>query len=294
MTTFVQYVIDGVFSGSLYVLLALGFTLVFGVMGIMNVAHADLYMLAAFTFVWVSQDAGLGPVLGFLAGAGAAVVTGYLIFIIVLRRVERTATVALFVSTLGVSYVLENLVAKIVDFQERSVTPVFETQLWRIGGDDGIRITNGDALVFVATLAMGLALLLWLRSSETGRLLRAVSESPGLAQIVGIDTGRMMGIAIVLASLIAGVGGLLVANQTQGIDPFVANDVSLKMFAVAVVAGVGSVGGAIVVGFSLGAIESLTVAYIGSTWQSVIGLLAMVIVLLFRPQGLFGRYNRVG
>ena len=136
--------------------------------------------------------------------------------------------------------------------------------------------------------------MLWLQRSSTGRLLRAVSENPPLSEMVGIDTGRMMGLSVVIASLIAGVGGLLVANQTQGIGPFVANDVSLKMFAVAVVAGVGSVGGAIIVGFSLGAVESLTVGYIGSTWQNVIGLLAMVVILLVRPQGLFGRYSRVG
>ena len=89
-------------------------------------------------------------------------------------------------------------------------------------------------------------------------------------------------------------GGLLTANKTQGINPFVANDVSLKMFAVAIVAGVGSVGGALVAGLTLGVIESLTVGYIGSTWQNVVGLAAMVVVLLLRPQGLFGRVSRVG
>ena len=89
--------------------------------------------------------------------------------------------------------------------------------------------------------------------------MRAVSESPGLSEIVGISTAKIMGLAVVIASAIAGVGGLLVGNQTQGIGPFVANDVSLKMFAVAVVAGIGSVGGAIIVGYALGVVESFTV-----------------------------------
>ncbi|MDO9398132.1 MAG: hypothetical protein Q7T71_16425, partial [Herbiconiux sp.] len=261
MTDLVQYLLDGLVSGSLYVLLALGFTLVFGVMGIMNVAHADLYMLAAFTFVWVGQDAGLGSVLGVVAGAAAAVGVGYLVFVLVLRRIDRSATVALFVSTLGVSYVLENVVAKVTDYHARSVTPIFEPTLHRVGG---LRVTDADALVFVAALLTGLALLTWLRRSSTGRLLRAVSESPSLASLVGIDTRRMMGIAILLASLVAGLGGVLVANQTQGIDPFVANDVSLKMFAVAVVAGVGSVGGAIVVGFGLFGSVYLTPLFLGT------------------------------
>lgn len=291
MTTVVQHVVDGLGAGSLYVLLALGFTLIFGVMGMMNVAHADLYMLSVFTFIWVGQDAHAGRVVGFLAGTLAALAAGYLIFVIVLRRIDRTETVALFVGTLGVSYVIENAVAEIVHFNDHAVPPLLPTRLWRLGG---VRLLDSDVVVFAATVAMGVGLLLWLKRSTTGRLLRAVSENPAVARLVGIDTSKMMGLAVLIASAIAGVGGLLVGNQTQGIDPFVANNVSLKMFAVAVVAGVGSVGGAIVVGFGLGVVEAFTVAYFGSTWQNVIGLAAMVVVLLFRPQGLFGRYARVG
>lgn len=286
-----QYLLDGLAAGSLYVLLALGFTLVFGVMGMMNVAHADLYMLAVFTFVWIGTDLGTGSVFGLLAGVIGAVAAGYLIFMIVLRRIDKAVPLALFVGTLGVSYVIENLVAKLVEFRARSVAPLFTTVTWQVGG---LRISNSDLLVFVATLVIGLGLLWWLRSSSTGQLLRAVSENATLAEVVGIDTTRMMGLSVVIASAIAGIGGLLVANKTQGINPFVANDVSLKMFAVAVVAGAGSVGGAMIVGFALGVVESFAVAYVGSTWQNVIGLVAMVAVLLFRPQGLFGRYNRVG
>lgn len=291
MSSLVQYLIDGLASGSLYVLLALGFTLVFGVMGMMNVAHADLYMLAVFAFVWVGTDAGLGNALGLAAGVAMATAVGYTIFVVVLRRVDKAVPLALFVGTLGVSYVIENLVAKLVEFRARSVSPLFDTVTWTVAG---VRVTNSDLVVLVATLAIGATLLWWLRSSDTGRLLRAVSENPALSEAVGIDTTRMMGLSVLIASAIAGIGGLLVANKTQGINPFVANDVSLKMFAVAVVAGAGSVGGAMLVGFALGVVESLAVAYVGSTWQNVIGLVAMVLVLLFRPQGLFGRYNRIG
>lgn len=291
MTAIAQHIVDGLGSGSLYVLLALGFTLIFGVMGIMNVAHADLYMLAVFSYIWIGDDAHLGRIVGFLAGTGAALAAGYLVYLIVLRRIDRAETVAVFVGTLGVSYVIENVVAQIVHFNDHAVPPLFATHLWRVGG---VRVLESNVVVLTATLVMGVGLLVWLKSSSTGRLLRAVSESPANARIVGIDTSRITGLAIVIASLIAGVGGLLVGNQTQGIDPFVANTVSLKMFAVAVVAGVGSVGGAIVVGFGLGVVEAFTVAYFGSTWENVIGLAAMILVLLFRPQGLFGRYQRVG
>jgi branched-chain amino acid transport system permease protein len=291
MTEFLQYIVNGLASGSLYVMLAVGFTLVFGVMGMLNVAHADLYMLAVFTLLWVGQDAGLGNIVGFFAGVAAAIVVGFLVFVLVLRRVDKSVPLALFVATLGVSYFIENLVAKIVEFRPRSVSPFFQTRPWLIGG---LRISNSDLLIFATTLAIALGLLWWLKSSTTGRLMRAVSESPALSEVVAINTSKIMAIAVVIASAIAGIGGLLIVNKTQGINPFVANDVSLKMFSVAVVAGIGSVGGALVAGLALGIIESLTVGYIGSTWQNVVGLAAMVIVLLVRPQGLFGRVSRIG
>jgi branched-chain amino acid transport system permease protein len=286
-----QYVVNGLASGSLYVLLAVGFTLVFGVMGMMNVAHADLYMIAVFTLLWIGQNSGAGDIIGFIAGVVAAVATGFLVFVIVLRKVDKTVPLALFVGTLGVSYFIENLVAKIVEFRARSVKPFFQTHPWHLGE---VRISNSDLLIFGATLVISLGLLWWLKSSTTGRLMRAVSESPSLSEVVAINTAKIMGIAVLIASAIAGIGGLLTVNKTQGINPFVANDVSLKMFAVAVVAGIGSVGGALIAGLALGVIESLTVGYIGSTWQNVVGLAAMIIVLLVRPQGIFGRVSRIG
>ena len=175
MTEFVQYVVNGLASGSLYVLLAVGFTLVFGVMGMMNVAHADLYMIAVFTLLWVGQNSGAGNLVGFIAGVVAAVATGFLVFVIVLRKVDKTVPLALFVGTLGVSYFIENLVAKIVEFRARSVRPVLPDPPVALGG---VRISNSDLLIFGATLVISLGLLWWLKSSTTGRLMRAVLGEP--------------------------------------------------------------------------------------------------------------------
>jgi branched-chain amino acid transport system permease protein len=291
VTHLVQYLVDGVAIGALYVMVALGFTLVFGVMGIMNVAHADLYMLAVFTTLWVGKDAHFGVVGGAAIGVAAAGVAGFLLFALVLRRIDRTQVLALFVATLGISYFLENLVAKLVAFRTRPVPALFHSHFYVLGG---IRFSNGQIVLLATTLAISLGLATWLARSSPGRLMRAVSESPGLSEALGINTTKMMALAVVIASVIAGIGGVLVSNTTLAIDPFVANDLSLKMFAVAVVAGVGSVGGATTVGLLLGIVESLAVGYWGSQWQSVVGLVAMVAILLVRPQGLFGRYARVG
>jgi branched-chain amino acid transport system permease protein len=291
MTKLLQYLIDGVAIGSLYVLVSLGFTLVFGVMGIMNVAHADLFMIAVMVMLLVGSTWSLGIVLGSLAGIVVAALLAFLVLRVALRRLDKDQPLALFVATLGVSYFLENLVAKFVEYKTRSVPALFGSKFLILGG---VRFSTGQIALLAATLTIAIGLTLWLVRSPTGRLLRAVSESPGLSEVVGIDTNRMITIAVVIAAVIAAVGGLLQANTTLAIDPFVANSISLKMFAVAVVAGVGSVPGATVIGFSLGIVESLTVGYYGSQWQSVIGLVAMVAVLMLRPQGLFGRNLRVG
>jgi branched-chain amino acid transport system permease protein len=286
-----QYVLDGIAIGAVYVLVALGFTLVFGVMGIMNVAHADLYMLAVFVMLWVGKDAGLGTLPGAVAGVVGVGAVGWLLFTLVLKRIDRAQPLALFVATLGISYFLENLVAALVSFRTRPVPALFKSNFYEIAG---LRVSSGQLLLLAVTLAIAVGLSLWLRRSTTGKLMRAVAESPPLAEAVGVHTMRIMAIAVVIASVVAGLGGVLVSNTTLAIDPFVANNLALKMFAVAVVAGIGSVGGAATVGFVLGVVEALAVGYWGSQWQNVVGLVAMVAVLLVRPQGLFGTYARVG
>ncbi len=291
MITFVQYLVDGLGVGCLYVLVATGFTLVFGVMGIMNVAHADLYMIAVFTYLWVSTDAGLGLGLGVIAGVLAACVLGAVMFFGVLDRIHPSRPLALFTATLGVSFVLENFTAKVVHFQTRSVPALFPGQALEVAG---IRFSSAQMVLLAVTLLMCGGLSLWLRRSALGQSTRAVAENPALALLLAIDTRRVRLVAILLAAAMAGLGGLFVSNTTLSIDPFVADTVSRKMFAVAVVAGIGSVEGALSIGLMLGMVEAVAVGYGGSQWQNVVGLLAMVLVLMVRPNGLFGRTQRIG
>jgi len=299
LTEFLQYVIDGLGSGTLYVLVAIGFTLVFGVMGLMNVAHADFYMLAAFGLFFLGGAEGLGW--GVLAATISVLIgsllVGFAMFHLILKRLDKEIMIAFFVATLGVSFFLENLVAKLADFRVRSVPALFTTHAYVI---EGLYITNSVMVSLAAALIITFGLLAFLNYTEHGQLLRAVAENAMLANGVGINTGGMTLLAVLIGSCIAVIGGLLYANTTSTADPFVANTVSLKMFAVAIVAGIGSVGGALVVGLCLGIAESLTLwvgvrgGFDGSQWQNVIGLVLMVVVLMTRPHGLFGKFERIG
>jgi branched-chain amino acid transport system permease protein len=291
VSLFIQYVLDGLSVGSLYVVLALGFTLVFGVMGLMNVAHADYYTLGVFAFLGLVSGWHVPVALAAVAAVLCATLAGAVVYVLVLKRVDRRYPLAVFVSSLGVSYFIENLLAQMVNYQTVAVPALFPSSLVFVAG---VPVETSEVTLVLVTAGAAWALATWLHRSTTGRLMRAVAENETLAKLSGINTTRISLITIILASALAGLGGLLVSNTTLAIDPFAADSVALTMFAVAVVAGIGSVTGAAVVGFSLGVVESVTSGYVGSQWQEVAGLGAMAIVLVARPQGLFGKLSRVG
>ena len=158
----------------------------------------------------------------------------------------------------------------------------------------GLLVSDPQIVLLAATVVITVVLLLVLGKTPFGRDIRAVSESRFLAAASGVNCRAVMIGSVAVASVIATIGGVLVSATTLTVTPFSGGDVVLEMFVVAIVAGMGSVGGAALAGFGLGIIESMTVAYIGSSWEQVAGLLVLVVVLIVRPQGLFGRQVRIG
>jgi branched-chain amino acid transport system permease protein len=288
---FLQIVVDGLVIGSTYALVALGFTLVFGVVGVLNVAHADFYMLGAFVSVWIGVNAGLGAAAGIIAAILAAALAGIALYVIVLRRLAKEQMMAVFIATLGVSFFIQNFVARIVGPDTKAASPLFESEFHDIGG---VAISDAQILLLTATAVLGIGVIKWISLSGVGRSMRAVAENPTLSRGIGINIALVLVITIVVASAIAALGGVLVTNVTHTVSPFMSTEIALKMFIVAMVAGAGSVGGALIAGIGLGVIESFAVAYVGSSWQHIVGLLILVLVLMVRPNGLFGKVARVG
>lgn len=287
----VQIIINGLVIGSTFVLVAMGFTLIFGVMGVMNVAQADFYMLGAFSLLWLGVSAHLPMLVVVLLAMASGLVIGALYYYLVLRQIGEGQFLAAFVASVGVSYFIENLVTSLLGSAPEAV-PSFVTNQHL--GFSGLSISVAQLLLIGGTVLVAVVLLLVLSRSSLGRDIRAVAESRVLAASVGIDPMRTSMIAVLIASVVATIGGVLVTGTTLTVSPFSGGDVILPMFVVAIVAGAGSVGGAAVAGFLLGVVESFTVQFVGSGWQSVVGLAVLVVVLLFRPQGIFGRAVRVG
>ncbi len=286
-----QVGIDGIVIGSSYVLVALGFTLIFGVLKIMNVAHADVYMLGALIGLWVNSDTPLGSALWIAAALAAGAVFGGLLYLVVLRRLGQEQMLAIFIATLGVSFFVEYLIARILGSQARALPGLFRSRFHEMAG---VRISDAQILLLGATAAITVGLLAWMKYTSSGRNLRAVAENRLLADAVGVDTTAVTLTAVAVASAVAALGGVLVSNTTLTISPFSADEIALKMMVVTIVAGPGSVTGAALAGFMLGVVESASVAYLGSQWQNPVGLVVLCVLLLVRPQGLFGRSARVG
>jgi branched-chain amino acid transport system permease protein len=292
MAHVVQVIVDGLVTGSNYAIVALGFTLVFGVLGVLNVAHADFYTLGAYVSLWVGTDLlGGHPLLGVAAAVVAGAGAGAVLYVLVIHPLRQREVYALFIATIGVSYFIENFIASFVSIDVIPAPPLFSTQFWSIAG---VQVSNAQVLLFVALMVIGVGLLQWIKRSQFGRDIRAVAENKELALTVGIRVPLILMVTISLASAIAALGGVLVTNETQSVSPFLATEVSLQMFAIVMVAGAGSVGGALVAGLSFGVVESFVTAYIGAGWSDTAAFVILVIFLIFRPQGIFAPAVRTG
>ncbi|KRT74278.1 MAG: branched-chain amino acid ABC-type transport system, permease component [Deltaproteobacteria bacterium CSP1-8] len=286
---FAEQLINGITLGSIYAIVALGYTLVFGVLDIINMAHGEIFMFGAFIgmVIVTKMNAPLAA-----AFAGAVLVTaalGYLLERVALRPLRgRTGVshLAPLISTIGVSILLENLAHHIFGAGNQ----LFETPFAEI------RFTIGSTTVYlvqVVILAVSVVLMgglsLWLARTRSGKGLRATAESLETAELLGVDTKRIITATVVIASAMGGIAGVLVGMAFNYINNQIGLSMGLKGLAIIIFGGMGSVAGAMAGGLILGLSETFVVAYGSSGYRDAIAFLTIIVVLLLRPQGLFGR-----
>jgi len=291
MTEIAQIVLDGIASGAGYVVIALGFSLIFGVAGVLNVAHADFYMVGAYAALFALTTWSAVPLLGLGVAVLTGVVIGGLYYVVVVRRVGHEQQLAAFVASLGLSMFLQNFVARIAGPDQKAFPSLFPRFTYEVGG---VVLPQAQLVLIVAAVLLSAGVVVLLKYSPLGRNIRAVAANSFVAAAMGVDVRRTMLVAVALSCVVATVGGVMIGNAQSTITPFMANSLSVKMFIVVLVAGAGSIGGAAVIGFALGLLESLTIAFFSSSYQDMVGLVALLAVLLVRPAGVFGRATRVG
>jgi branched-chain amino acid transport system permease protein len=286
MEIFLQLLLAGIVLGSVYALVALGFTLIFGVMKILNFAHGDILMVGAYIGYVALISFKLPLLVTALVVVVAIAVLAVLIERFVLRFVENRGTMAPLIATFGIGMVLENLVVKFFGPDQLAfpapVPPTFYTV-------SGVQFSNYQLIVLAAAALLMIALKLLLDRTRLGQSMLATAEDAEVASFLGINTRLVVIVTLAIASMLAGVAGLAMGLFYNAISPFMGINYGIKGLVILVLGGGTSMAGSLVGGLLMGVAETMTVGYLSSSYRDGIAFALLVLVLLIKPAGLFGK-----
>jgi branched-chain amino acid transport system permease protein len=303
LTDFLQHLVNGLSVGTIYALIALGYTMVYGVLKLINFAHGDVYMVGAYAGYYLANAMGVGrePTVGkaVLVFAGAMVICGLLGLVIerfAYRPLRRRPRLTALITAIGVSFLLEygfqlpSFGWLPIAFPPGPTPRFFPTPFERVEWVVlGVSLSNYDVISLGVAIAFMLGLQLIVYRTKFGTAMRAVSFDSQVAGLMGIPVNRIISGTFVLGSVLAAVAALLVAGSRPRIDPIMGLLPGLKAFVAAVFGGIGSVPGAMVGGLALGLAEEYVAGYTVSSYRDAIAFAMLILVLLLRPEGLFGR-----
>lgn len=284
-----EQLINGLTLGSIYAIVALGFTLVFGVLGIINMAHGEIFMFGAFIGVLVTSVLGLPLWVAFIAAVGVTAILGYLLERIALRPLrgkQGVSHLAPLISTIGISIFLENLSHHLFGAGNQPFRNAFAEIQFQIGS---ITIYLVQIVIFIISVALMMALSYWLSKTKAGKALRATAENIETASILGVNTKRTITTTVIIASAMGGIAGILVGMAFNSVNPQMGLSMGLKGLAIIILGGMGNVKGAMAGGLLLGIAETLMVAYGDSGYRDAVAFIIIIFILLLRPQGIFGK-----
>jgi branched-chain amino acid transport system permease protein len=284
-----QQLFNGLFLGAVYALFAVGYTLVFGVLDILNLAHAAIFTAAAFVALSLAL-AGMPLPLAFLVAAAVAGIIGILLDRVAFAplRARNAGTLVPLISSIGVAIIIGAIMRGIYGVDERHFTTggLETVPAIRLGP---VTFTTVELAIFLSAVALMLVLSWVLRSTTLGRRIRAVAEDRIAAALLGVDLERTIAATFFIASSLGGAAGVLTGLEYNSVTLDMGGPIELKGLAVIILGGMGSVTGAVIGGFILGAVETLAVAYGASAWRDAIVFGVMFVLLVARPTGLFGK-----
>lgn len=293
----IQQVFNGLSLGAIYALIAIGYTMVYGIIGMINFAHGEIYMIGAYVGLVTLTAFGTnsGVPLPFIIAAMlvvAMVVTGvygYSVERIAYRPVRGGPRLVALISAIGMSIFLQNWVALGQGARDQAVPSLISGSIQLHLSDFDITLPYSRILIIVVTVLLMLALTLFIKNSRMGRASRACSQDMKMASLLGIDTNRVISFTFVLGAMLAAVGGVLIAITIGKLNPFIGFIAGIKAFTAAVLGGIGSIPGAMLGGVLLGLAETFAAAYISSQYKDIVAFGLLVLILLFRPTGLLGK-----
>ena len=284
--TFLNYLISGISLGSIYAIIALGYTMVYGIAKMLNFAHGDIIMVGAYAVITTVLTANFPPLVGILVGILVCVVLGVTIEFLAYRPLRQAPPLSVLITAIGVSYFLQNLALLIFGSEQKAFPTIIKLPTIEAGGVyiDGITLIT---LVVTAVIMVGLTL--FINKTRMGKAMRAVSEDKGAAELMGISVNHTITITFAIGSALAAVAALFYGMSYIYIRPTTGSMPGIKAFTAAVFGGIGSIPGAMLGGILMGVIEQLSKTYISTLWSDAIVFGVLVLVLVVKPTGLLGK-----
>ena len=286
--SFLSYLINGISLGSVYEIIALGYTMVYGIARMLNFAHGDIIMVGGFTVFTIVTTMGGSPVVGILASVVVCTVLGVTIERVAYRPLRDASPLAVLITAIGVSYLLQNVALLIFGSNARQFTSVITVPALKLAGGK-LSISSVTIVTILSCIVIMAALMTFINKTKMGQAMLAVSEDRGAATLMGINVNRTISVTFAIGSALAAVAGVLLCSAYPSLSPYTGSMPGIKAFVAAVFGGIGSIPGAFIGGILLGIIENLAKAYISSQLSDAIVFSVLIIVLLVRPTGILGK-----
>ena len=287
MNSFISYLISGIGLGSIYALIALGYTMVYGIAKMLNFAHGDVIMVGGYA-VFLSISSLNCPVwLSIIIGIVVCTVLGVVIERVAYKPLRNASSLSVLITAIGVSYLLQNLALNILGSNARTFKSVVSLKTIEINSQ--LKISGEAVVTIIVTVVIMVALTLFINKTKTGMAMQAVSEDKGAAQLMGINVNKTISIVFAIGSGLAAVAGILLCSTFTQVSPYTGSMPGIKAFIAAVFGGIGSIPGAMIGGILIGIIENLSKAYISTQVADAIVFASLIIVLILKPTGLLGK-----
>lgn len=287
---FLQQLINGLALGSVYALLALGYTMVYGIIQLINFAHGEIYMIGAFAGFYSASTLKLPLIPTLLIAMVVSALAGIIIEKIAYKPLRNSPRIALLITAIGVSLFLQNIMRYFVGSNPKPFPDLINAGSINIGS---IQIEVKTILMFVVSALLVILLQFIVYKTKVGKAMRASSQDMEAASLMGINVDNTISLTFAIGSALAGIAGVLVAISYPSITPYMGAMPGLKAFVAAVLGGIGSIPGALVGGFAIGLLETFSKAYISTNFSDAIVFAILIVILLIKPSGLLGKKTNV-
>ena len=286
--SFLSYLINGISLGSIYAIIALGYTMVYGIARMLNFAHGDIIMVGGFVVFTIVSTLGLSPWLGLLVAVAICTVLGIVIEKVAYCPLRGASSLAVLITAIGVSYLLQNVALLIFGSNARQFTSIINLPNLKLA-DGRLTISAVTIVTIITCIVIMVGLTAFINKTRIGQAMLAVSEDTGAATLMGINVNKTISITFAIGSALAAIAGALLCSAYPSLTPYTGSMPGIKAFVAAVFGGIGSIPGALIGGVILGVIENLSKAYISSQLSDAVVFSVLIIVLLVRPTGILGK-----